>query len=109
KFFGDSEIMFIFAPEMPAHERVGTLKQHRWNETRGQLYAQSRKDVFLTLLSVMTNLANLNLNAAVMQQKRPRGLILYPPATKFPFIYNKVYATRWAYYLCVCMGQWDKS
>ena len=26
KFFGDSEIMFIFAPEMPAHERVGTLK-----------------------------------------------------------------------------------
>ena len=48
---------------------------------------------FLTLLSVRSNLANLNLDTAVMQQKRPRGLILYPPAAKFPsYIYNKVYS-----------------
>ena len=87
--------MFIFAPEMPAHERVGTLKQHRWNETRGQLYAQSRKDVFLTLLSVMTNLANLNLDTAVMQQEASAWVdFISPCGHNSLLIYNKVYATR---------------
>ena len=43
------------------------------------------KDVFLTLLSVITNLANLNLETAVMQQERLRGLILYLPAAIIPF------------------------
>ena len=44
------------------------------------------KGRFRTLLSVRSNLATLNLNAAVMQQKRPRGLILYlPAAIIFPF------------------------
>ena len=43
---------------------------------------------FRTLLSVRSNLANLNLDTAVMQQKRLRGLILYLPAAIIPlYIY----------------------
>ena len=53
------------------------------------------KDVFLTLLSVCSNVASLNLCTAVMQQERLRGLILYLPAAIIPFyIYNKVYTPR---------------
>ena len=56
------------------------------------MYGQSRKDVFLTLLSVTSNFATLKLDTAVVQQKRLRGLILYLPAAIIPFyIYNKVY------------------
>ena len=46
KTFVVSKILFTFAPEMPTHVRVGTPNKHRWNETLGHLYGQSRKDVF---------------------------------------------------------------
>ena len=42
-------------------------------ETLGQLYGQSRKDVFERYLSEQSNFANLNLKTAVMQQRRSRG------------------------------------
>ena len=45
------------------------------------------KGRFRTLLSVLTNLANLNLNAAVMQQRRLRRLILYLPAALYLYNY----------------------
>ena len=47
KNFVVSQILFTFAPEMPAQVRVGHVKNlHRSNETSGHLYGQSRKDVF---------------------------------------------------------------
>ena len=49
------------------------VKFNMLEETSGQLYGQSRKDVFERYLSVHSNLANLNLDTAVMQQKRSRG------------------------------------
>ena len=58
-----------------------------WNETSGQLFGQSRKDVFETLLSVISNFATLNLDTAVMQQRRSRVGWFYIPAPDFPFIY----------------------
>ena len=73
--------------------RVGGYdKLHRWNETRGQLYAQSRKDVFERYLSVKSNLANLNLLAAVMQQKAFTWVDFISPRGIYSlYIYNKVY------------------
>ena len=44
----------------PVLEWAGT-KLILWNETFGQLYGQSRKDVFETLLSVRSNFATLKL------------------------------------------------
>ena len=41
--------MFIFAPEMARSCVGGWQKTILWNETSGQLYGQSRKDVFNTL------------------------------------------------------------
>ena len=44
KNFAVSQILFTFAPVMPAHVRVGHVKNlHRWNETSGHLYGQSRR------------------------------------------------------------------
>ena len=45
------------------------------------------KGRFRTLLAALSNFATLNQYTAVMQQGRLRGLILYPPAAIFPFIY----------------------
>ena len=46
KTFVVSKILFTFAPEKPTYVKVGISNKHRWNETSGQLYGQSRKDVF---------------------------------------------------------------
>ena len=52
----------------PVHEWAGT-KLILWNETSGQLYGQSRKDVFERYCLCKSKFATLNLNAAVMQQR----------------------------------------
>ena len=87
KNFVVSQILFTFAPEMPAHVRVGTLKTYIDGTRPQAICTASLEGRFRTLLSVRSNLATLNLNAAVMQQKRLRGLILYLPAATNPFIY----------------------
>ena len=46
KTFVVSKILFTFAPEKPTYVKVGISNKHRWNETLGHLYGQSRKDVF---------------------------------------------------------------
>ena len=83
KNFVVSQILFTFAPEMPAHVRVGTLKTYIDGTRPQAICTASLEGRFRTLLSVRSNLATLNLNAAVMQQKRLRGLIfisfLRPP------------------------------
>ena len=52
------------------------------------MYGQSRKDVFLTLLSVQSNLATLNLETAVMQRETSTWVDFYISLRlSFPFIY----------------------
>ena len=71
------------------------------------MYGQSRKDVFLTLLSVCSNFATLKPVTAVVQQRRLRGLILYLPAAIIPlYIYNKVYTLqRCTLFAYICEGR----
>ena len=60
------------------------------------------KGRFRTLLSVLTNLANLNLNAAVMQQKAFTWVDFISPCGQYSlYIYNKVYPVQQVYCLCV--------
>ena len=60
------------------------------------------KDVFLTLLSVKSNLANLNLLAAVMQQEAFAWVSFIFPAPDYSFIYiNKVYPHGWGASWCI--------
>ena len=52
------------------------------------MYGQSRKDVFLTLLSVTSNFATLNLLAAVMQRETSTWVdFISLLRLSFPFIY----------------------
>ncbi len=75
----------------PSHVWVGIYK-FRWNETSGQLYAQSRKDVFERYSSVRSNLASLNPCTAVMQQKASTWVDFISPYGQHSlYIYNKVY------------------
>jgi hypothetical protein len=61
---------------------------HRWNETSGHLYGQSRKDVFERYCLWLTNLANLNLGTEVMQQKAFTWVdFISPYGYHFPFLY----------------------
>ena len=72
---------------IPACPRVGGHNKHRWNETSGQLYAQSRKDVFERYcLDTQTSQLWIYLQRWC-NKKRSRGLILYPPTANIPFIY----------------------
>ena len=80
---------------MPAHVRVGTLKTYIDGTRPQAICTASLEGRFRTLLSVRSNLATLNLNAAVMQQKRLRGLIFISPCGhQSLYIYNKVYTPR---------------
>ena len=95
KIFGDSEIMFIFAPEMPAHERVGTLKTTSMERDLRAVVRPVSKGRFRTLLSVRSNLANLNLDTAVMQQRASTWVDFISPCGYHSlYIYNKVYASN---------------
>jgi hypothetical protein len=69
KNFVVSQILFTFAPEMPAHVRVGTLKTYIDGTRPPAICTASLEGRFRTLLSVCSNLATLNLSAAVMQQR----------------------------------------
>ena len=52
------------------------------------------KGRFRTLLSVTTNLANLNFGAAVMQQRASAWVDFISPAAISLYIYNKVYSRK---------------
>jgi len=61
--------LFTFAPEMPAHVRVGTLKTYI-DGTRPRPFVRPvSKDVFLTLLSVIDKSSKFESTYSGMQQE----------------------------------------
>ena len=73
---------------MPAHVRVGTLKTYIDGTRPQAICTASLEGRFRTLLSVCSNLANLNPNTAVMQQRASTWVDFYIfPAATNPFIY----------------------
>ena len=67
------------------------------------------KGRFRTLLSVTSNLANLNLYAAVMQQKASTWVDFISPCGYHSlYIYNKVYASN-GDTLFACIGRFSLS
>ena len=90
KNFAVPIILRIFEPDQASRVRQGGSR-HRWNPEADEAVCRAgrwEKDVFKTLLSVYSNLANLNLPTAVMQLKRPRGCII--PDEALLLLYNKV-------------------
>jgi len=79
-------IYAISAHFRPVRAWAGALKTSMERDLRAVVSPVS-EGRFRTLLSVLTNLANLNLNAAVMQQRRLRRLILYLPAALYLYNY----------------------
>jgi len=85
----------------PVREWAGT-KLILWNETSGQLYGQSRKDVFERYCLCKSNFATLNLNAAVMQQRASTWVDFISPCGYLPFIYIiRCTPQQWVCYPCV--------
>ena len=90
---------------MPAHVRVGTLKTYI-DGTRPRPFVRPvSKDVFLTLLSVYSNLANLNLGTEVMQQEASTWVDFISSCGQHPFIYI-IRCTPLMGALCLCIYAW---
>ena len=88
KNFVVSQILFTFAPEMPAHVRVGTLKTYIDGTRPQAICTASLEGRFRTLLSVSSNLATLNLYAAGNATEASTWVDFYIfPAATNPFIY----------------------
>ena len=80
---------------MPAHVRVGTLKTYIDGTRPPANCTASLEGRFRTLLSVSSNLATLNPNTAVMQQRASTWVdFISPCGHQSLYIYNKVYTLQ---------------
>ena len=71
---------------MSAREWVRRNIWHRWKRPQASCTASLERTFSKRYLSVHSNLANLNLDTAVMQQKRSRGWMLYSPRPRSLYI-----------------------
>ena len=105
KIFVISKNIFIFAPESSALEWAGTVYYIDGKRPLAVCRAGLWRTFSKRYLTVSSNLANLNLYAAVMQQRRPRGRLFI--SLRLIFLLYIIRCTPFEGVICVYIYLWD--